>query len=291
MANRSDPSSVSGLSALAADYSVLLCDVWGVVHNGVAAFPAAADALQKYRAAGGRVVMLTNAPRRRQNVVDTLDGLGFPRAAYDDVVTSGETGRDMLRERPALRVLHVGPGRALPVFDDLDLHLVPHAADAELIVCTGLFDDETEVPEDYDGQIADWKARKLPMLCVNPDVVVERGETLVWCAGAIANRYKEAGGDTTLVGKPYPAIYATAMKRIGELAGAAVDRHRVLAIGDGAQTDVRGAVNEGLDVLFIAGGIHAGQFGDRDRPEPAQVSAFLKEHGLAASAFMPKLAW
>jgi HAD superfamily hydrolase (TIGR01459 family) len=197
----------------------------------------------------------------------------------------------MLGERPGVRVLHVGPGRALSVFDDLDLHLVPHAADAELIVCTGLFDDETEVPEDYDGQIADWKARKLPMLCVTPDVVVERGETLVWCAGAIANRYKEAGGDTTLVGKPYPAIYATAMKRIGEIAGAALDRHRVLAIGDGAQTDVRGAVNEGLDVLFIAGGIHAGQFGERDRPEPAQVSAFLKEHGLAATAFMPKLAW
>ncbi|MBN8996769.1 MAG: TIGR01459 family HAD-type hydrolase [Rhizobiales bacterium] len=291
MANISEPQPIPGLSALAGEYRALLCDVWGVVHNGVAAFPEAAAALGKYRAGGGKVVMLTNAPRVRQNVVDMLDSLGFPRDAYDDVVTSGETGRELLRGRPGVRVLHVGPGRGLTLFDDLDLHLVPHASDAELIVCTGLFDDETEVPEDYDGQIAEWKSRKLPMLCVNPDVVVDRGNTLIWCAGAIANRYRDAGGETTMVGKPYPAIYATAMKRLGELAGGAIGKERVLAIGDGAQTDVRGAVNENLDVLFIAGGIHAGQFGDRDRPDAGEVAAFLGEHALAARAFAPKLTW
>jgi HAD superfamily hydrolase (TIGR01459 family) len=290
MANSPQPQSIPGLSALASGYRALLCDVWGVVHNGVAAFPEAGDALRRYRAAGGKVLMLTNAPRRRQNVVDMLDALGFPREAYDDVVTSGETGRDLLRERPGVRVLHVGPERAVPLFDDLDIRFAD-ADIAELIVCTGLFDDETETPEDYDGRFAGWRARGLPMFCVNPDVVVERGERLIWCAGAIANRYAGQGGAVTLIGKPFPEIYRAAMKRLGELAGAPLDRQAVLAIGDGAQTDVRGAVNEGLDVLFVAGGIHSGQFGERDRPDPARVAAFLDENRLAARAFVPRLAW
>jgi HAD superfamily hydrolase (TIGR01459 family) len=290
MANSPEPQPIPGLSALAGEYRALLCDVWGVVHNGVAAFPEAAAALSRYRAGGGKVLLLTNAPRRKENVVDMLDALGFPREAYDDVVTSGEAGRDMLRARPGVRVLHVGPERGMSLFEDLDVRFAD-ADIAELIVCTGLFDDETEVPEDYDPRFAEWKARGLPMLCVNPDVVVERGTRLIWCAGAIANRYAEKGGAVTMVGKPFPEIYRAALRRLGEMTGNAVERAAVLAIGDGAQTDVRGAVNEGLDVLFIAGGIHAGQFGDRDRPEAEEVGRFLGEHGLAARGFLPRLRW
>jgi HAD superfamily hydrolase (TIGR01459 family) len=291
MANSPEPQPISGLSALAGDYRALLCDVWGVVHNGVAAFPDAAVALSRYRAGGGKVLLLTNAPRRKENVVDALDAMGFPHDAYDDVVTSGEAGRELLRGRPGVRVLHVGPERGMSLFENLDIRFAD-ADIAELIVCTGLFDDETEVPEDYDPRFAEWKARGLPMLCVNPDVVVERGARLIWCAGAIANRYAEKGGAVTMVGKPFPEIYRAAMRRLGELAGdGAVDGASVLAIGDGAQTDVRGAVNQGLDVLFIAGGIHAGQFGDRDRPEAAEVARFLGEHRLAARGFLPRLRW
>jgi HAD superfamily hydrolase (TIGR01459 family) len=289
MANVPEPQPIPGLSALAGEYRALLCDVWGVIHNGVAAFPEAAVALTRYREEGGTVLLLTNAPRRKENVVGMLDTLGFPRAGYDDVVTSGEAGRDLLRERRGLRVLHVGPERGVPLFDDLDIRFAD-ADVAEVIVCTGLFDDETETPQDYDPLFATWKARGLPMLCVNPDVVVERGNRLIWCAGAIANRYAEKGGAVTMIGKPYPEIYRAAMQRLGEMPGA-VGRPAVLAIGDGAQTDVRGAVNEGLDVLFVAGGIHAGQFGDRDRPEAAEVARFLGENGLAARAFVPRLGW
>lgn len=290
MANSPTPQPIPGLAALASEYRALLCDVWGVIHNGVAAMPDASVALTRYREGGGRVLLLTNAPRLKRNVVETLDALGVPRDAYDDVVTSGEAGRDVLRARPGVRVLHVGPERAMPLFEDLDIRFTDADA-AELIVCTGLYDDESETPEDYDPRFAEWKARGLPMLCVNPDVVVERGAKLVWCSGAIANRYAEKGGAVTMIGKPFPEIYRAAAKRLAEFPGRGSGMEGVLAIGDGAQTDVRGAVNEGLDVLFIAGGIHAGQFGDRDRPEAAEVDRFLGEQKLAARGFMPRLAW
>jgi HAD superfamily hydrolase (TIGR01459 family) len=237
------------------------------------------------------VLLITNAPRPRHVVVAQLDRLGVDRASYDDVLTSGEAGREFLAARPGVKVLHVGAERDLGLFDGLDLVLTAAEQEADLIACTGLFDDETETPEDYDGRLAAWNALELPMLCVNPDMVVERGPKLVWCAGAIADRYAAIGGETVLIGKPYAPIYATAMKRLAEIAGAPVDKSAVLAVGDGVETDVRGAAQSEIDVLFVAGGIHAGLFGDRSTPAAEAVGSFLAKNGLGARAFIPRLVW
>ncbi len=277
-------------AALAENYDVVLSDVWGVVHNGVSAFPAAGEALARFRQGGGRVLLITNAPRPKKIVLQQLDRLGVDRAAYDDVLTSGEASRGFLAARPGITVLHVGAERDLALFEGLDVVLTD-APDAELIACTGLFDDETETPEDYDHRLAAWNTLELPMLCVNPDLVVERGPKLVWCAGAIAARYAAIGGETIVIGKPHAPIYATALKRLSDLAGGPVERSAVLAIGDGVETDVRGAVQSEIDVLFVAGGIHAELFGERSRPAAEAVGAFLAENGLGARAFIPRLVW
>jgi HAD superfamily hydrolase (TIGR01459 family) len=289
--NTPDPVLLTGFAPLAPLYRYLLCDVWGVVHDGVKAFPAAGEALARFRAGGGRVLLITNAPRPRHVVLQQLDRLGVDRAAYDDVITSGEASRAFLGARPGVKILHVGAERDLALFDGLEVGLTEVAEDADLIACTGLFDDESETPEDYDGRLAVWNALALPMLCVNPDLVVERGPKLVWCAGAIAARYAGMGGETIIIGKPHAPIYATALTRLADLSGAAVAKSEVLAIGDGVDTDVRGAVQAEIDVLFVAGGIHAELFGDRGAPAAAAVGSFLAKKGLGARAFIPRLVW
>jgi HAD superfamily hydrolase (TIGR01459 family) len=290
MANTARPAAASGLSELAPLYRHLICDVWGVVHNGVNAFPAAGEALARFRQAGGRVVLLTNAPRPKWVVVQQLDRFGVDRAAYDDVITSGEASRGFIAARPGVKVLYVGPDRDLTLLEGLDAVLT-EAADAELIVCTGLFHDDTETPDDYAGHLAEWNALELPMLCVNPDLVVERGPRLIWCAGALANRFAAIGGETIVIGKPHAPIYAAALARLGELDGGNVERARVLAIGDGVETDVRGAVQSEIDVLFVAGGIHAELFGDPARPAAEAIGSFLARNGLGARAYVPRLTW
>jgi HAD superfamily hydrolase (TIGR01459 family) len=283
MANTPRPPLVAGLDELAGHYPAILCDVWGVIHDGLKAFAWACEALIAYRAGGGRVVLITNAPRPRAAVLTQLDRLGVPRDAFDALVTSGEVARELLAARPGAKVLHIGPERDLSIYDGLPIALTGEA-EAELISCTGLFDDTTETPDDYREQMDRWRASGLPMLCANPDMVVERGDRLVWCAGALAERYRQAGGKTTVVGKPHPAIYRAALAGLG-------DRSPVLAIGDGIDTDVRGAVAAGLDVAFVTGGIHAAQFGPRDAPDVPAVHAFLAEAGLTAAVLMTRLAW
>ncbi|MBZ0227656.1 MAG: TIGR01459 family HAD-type hydrolase [Bauldia sp.] len=290
MSNSPRPPAVSGLAELASDYRFLLSDVWGVVHDGVRAFPKAVAALVEFRRAGGKVVLITNAPRMKPQVLAQLEHFGIDSAAFDELVTSGEAAHDYLRARPGLRVHHLGPERDLPVYEGLDLTLTGDA-DADMISCTGLFDDEAETPDDYASRFAVWRAAGLPMLCVNPDKVVERGNRLVWCAGALAEAYAAISGETIIVGKPHAPIYATAFSRFAALAGRTVDPRSILAIGDGAETDLRGADNAGLDVLFISGGIHADAFGARDNPDPALVAGFFEKAGLRACAYMPRLAW
>lgn len=290
MSNTTRPPLISGLAEIAPGYRILLCDVWGVVHNGLAAYPDAGKALAEFRWQGGIVLLITNAPRPKADVVKQLDRYGLERGAYDDVMTSGEASREVLAERPGAKVFHLGPERDLPLYAGLDLVLTDEEQ-VELISCTGLFDDETETPEDYVERMTRWVARGLPMLCVNPDRVVERGSRLLWCAGAMADRYKAMGGETIVVGKPHPPIYVTAMHRLGEIAGRQVAKSEVLAIGDGPETDIRGAVDAGIDVLFITAGINAEAFGHRDRPDAEAVDAFLEEHRLAARAYMPQLVW
>ncbi len=290
MPNTATPAFITGLADIAPAYRALLCDVWGVVHDGARAHASATDALSRYRAAGGAVLLITNAPRPKAGVVDLLDRFGVPHDAYDDVITSGEVARGFLARRHGARVFHVGPDRDLPVYDGLSIELAGEDA-CDIISCTGLFDDETETPDDYQARFAHWHARKLPMLCVNPDIVVERGDRLIWCAGALAERYREAGGETIIVGKPYAPVYETALARLASIVGGTITKSSVLAVGDGIDTDVRGAVGQGIDTLFVTGGIHAAIFGDRDAPDIAKVHAFLATAGLGARALIQRLTW
>jgi HAD superfamily hydrolase (TIGR01459 family) len=290
MVNNANPAMVSGLADLAPLYRALLCDVWGVVHDGTRAHLPATDALTSFRDGGGRVILITNAPRPKADVVEMLDRFGVPRESYDDVITSGDTARSLLAERPGVRLYHLGPDRDLPIYFGLKVEFADKD-DCELISCTGLFDDEKETPDDYLESFAAWQARGVPMLCVNPDIVVERGDRLVWCAGALAERYREQNGETIIVGKPYAPIYRVALDRLSALAGHPVDKASVLAIGDGIDTDIRGAVGQGIDVVFVTGGIHAVIFGDRDAPDVDKVHAFLGTAGLGARALMTRLFW
>jgi HAD superfamily hydrolase (TIGR01459 family) len=277
---------INGLGDLASRYGALLCDVWGVVHNGVHAFSHAVEALCAFRKDHGPVVLITNAPRPAVLVERQLDGLNVPRAAYDVVVTSGDVTRSAVASAPGVKVLHIGPGRDLGFYDGLDIALVDHDEEAELISCTGLFDDTSESPADYRQRFAGLAARGLTLVCANPDIVVERGDQMIWCGGALARLYSELGGKTVLAGKPFSPIYDAALKALGE-----PDKASVLTIGDGLYTDIKGACDYGLDALFVTGGIHAADFGPADDPDPAVVATRLRQDGLAAAAIIPKLKW
>jgi HAD superfamily hydrolase (TIGR01459 family) len=290
MANVSRPPRVSGLSDLASSYGFAVCDVWGVLHNGVEHFRDAGTALVRFRERGGRVILVSNAPRPHAVIRTQLDRFGVDHAAYDDIITSGDVARDFLAARPNLKVFPIGAERDLPVYSGLPVTLVGES-EAEIIACTGLVDDDKETPDDYVPQLKALAERRLPMLCINPDIVVERGDRLIWCAGALAQRYRLFGGETIVVGKPFAPIYDAALRRFTVLAGKPVDKATVLAIGDGAETDVRGGRDAGIDVLFITGGIHTAVFGPRERPRADAVAAFLADAGLAARAFVPRLVW
>lgn len=284
------PAAIAGLSEIAPAYDAVLCDVWGVVHNGVESFPSACDALARFRERGGLVVLITNAPRPRGPILAQLDQLKVPRAAFDDVVTSGEVTRGLLAERSSAPVYHLGPDRDRAIYEGLPVRLVGEA-EAELICCTGLFNDEVEQPEDYAERLNAWAKRGLPMICANPDIVVERGHRLIPCAGALAALYQQLGGEVLVVGKPHPPIYAATIARLDEIAGRPLAKQRLLAIGDGVATDLRGAVRAELEVLFVTAGIHVAEFGPPDRPDPARISAFLAKNSVAARACIPRLRW
>jgi HAD superfamily hydrolase (TIGR01459 family) len=214
-----------------------------------------------------------------------LHGLGVPDDAYDALVTSGDVTRNVIATRPGAKVLHIGHERDLTFYEGLDAQLVPEA-EAELISCTGLYDDTVETPDNYHDLFGRLVARRLPMVCANPDIVVERGDKLVYCGGALARLYGEMGGEAILAGKPHAPIYTAAKKMIKELGGS-----RLLAVGDGLPTDIRGAVDNGVPVLFVTGGIHAADFGPHDNPDGDRVAARLHAEGLSAVAYLPALAW
>lgn len=269
-------------------YDVLLCDVWGVLHNGVASFAPANAALQRAREAGLTVVLITNAPRRFDSVAAQIHALGVPEAAYDRIVTSGDVTRELIRKAPR-QLFHLGPDRDLTLYDGLDVELVEER-EANGVVCTGFYDDETETPEDYAEMLTRFRSRDLPFICANPDIVVERGDRLIWCAGALARDYGQLGGRTLIAGKPHRPIYEAAIAAAEEARGAAVAHDRVLAIGDGMLTDVKGADLFGLDVLYISGGIHAGDYVMGGVHDVEKLTAFLEKHGSNPVATMPGLA-
>lgn len=278
---------VGSLQDVAGSYAVLLCDVWGVVHNGVRPFLDAAAALARARQDGVPVVLLTNSPRVASGVARQLETIGVPGSAWDRIVTSGDVTRDLIRQGPR-RVFHLGPERDESIFDGIDVEAVEER-DADIVVCTGLMDDETETPQDYAEQLRRLRSRDLPMICANPDLVAERGDKMVWCAGALARDYGLMGGRTLIAGKPHRPIYEAALQAASDVLGRDVGRQEALAIGDGMLTDVKGATDNGIDVLYVSAGIHAADYGDPDRPDPQRLAAFLTQHGQAPVAVMPRL--
>ena len=281
------PDIIASLGGLTGRYTAILCDVWGVVHNGEWHFPEAAEALAKARAQNVPVVLITNSPRRSADVVAQMNVIGVPAGAYDRVVTSGDVTRDLIAEGPR-KIFHIGPERDFNLYDGLGVELVEEF-EASGVVCTGLFDDEVEKPADYAELLQRLRARNLPFICANPDILVERGERTIWCAGALARDYAQLGGRTLIAGKPFAPIYDLAMKEVAGLLGHAVERNRVLAIGDGMMTDVKGGADNGFDVLYVSGGIHARDYGEALRPDPERLAAFLARHGYRPVAVIPRL--
>jgi HAD superfamily hydrolase (TIGR01459 family) len=284
------PPITSHFAALAGDYDIVLSDVWGVVHNGIAATPEACDALTRFRAGGGTVVLLTNAPRPGANVRQILDRLAVPHSAYDAIVSSGDVARALIIARAGERVFHIGPERDLPMFEGLDAPIT-ELERADYAVCSGLFDDTVETPQDYEPLVERMRARTLPMICANPDVVVERGDKLVYCAGAIADLYAAAGGEVVYAGKPYRPIYEQALSVAEAARGAPVAHHRLLAIGDSVRTDLKGAAALGIDSLFVTAGIHADELGARHDPDTLALSNIFAAAGVVPKAVMRRLTW
>lgn len=268
---------IGGLAEVAGRYGTIFCDVWGVLHDGVRKSAPAERALLGARGAGVGVVLLTNSPRLSGAVAEQLDLLDIAREAYDAIVTSGDVTRELIAQARG-RVFHIGPARDRDVFAGMAASMAGED-EAETIVATGLFDDERETPADYAGRLARLAARGVPMICANPDVVVHRGARLVFCAGALARDYAALGGAVRMAGKPHPPIYEAARR----IAAAGP----ILAVGDGLATDVRGANDAGLDVLFVSGGIHGEEFAGG---APAAVAAGLAARGLAARYLIHALA-
>jgi HAD superfamily hydrolase (TIGR01459 family) len=270
---------------LAGNYDAVLSDVWGVVHNGIVATQSACDALIRFREKGGKVILITNAPRPGEVVTHFIDKVGVPRNAYDGIVSSGDVTRAVMSERPGKSVFHIGPERDLPIFDGLGLSFVP-AERADYMVCTGLRDDTVETPENYRAEFVELLKRRMFMVCGNPDLVVERGDKLVYCAGALADLYRDLGGEVLYAGKPHAPIYDLALARAGH-----PPRSRVLAIGDSVRTDLTGATAMGIDCLFVTAGIHAEELGHRETPDLTALNKMFAAAGVAPKAVMRRLAW
>lgn len=280
------PQIVDGLQSLAENYDALLCDAWGVIHDGRALFPGAEEALLAFRRRRGPVVVLTNAPRPNAIIPLQLDRLGLSRAAYDAVTTSGDATRAEIVKRGRAPALKIGPEKDDPLFEGLDIPFAP-LAKARYLICTGLVDDQRESPEDYRALLIEAAGRGLDMICANPDVVVRWGGRLVYCAGALAEIYERVGGTVIYCGKPHRPIYDLALARLEAAAGRALDRARILAVGDGVATDIKGASDQGIDAVLIAGagGVHDGPASDE------AIAAALAAAKARAVAAMEKLRW
>jgi HAD superfamily hydrolase (TIGR01459 family) len=276
---------LSSIAELAPTCDAWIVDIWGVMHNGVRAFDAAGEACRKFRAAGGIVILLTNAPRPFSAVVGHMASLGVDSAAYDGGVTSGDATRGLIETWGDRPVLHIGPERDKGLFTGLDAVLVP-AEQAQAIVCSGLHDDTKETPADYAALFDGLAARRLPMVCANPDLVVERGDKLVYCAGALAATYAEKGGEVVYAGKPYLPIYERTFAAIESVRGLPVPKERILAIGDGLNTDLLGAHTAGLRSAFIASAVHLP--GDLDA---RALDELFASRPFRPAAALPALAW
>jgi len=246
---------LTSIAGLASTCDAWIVDIWGVMHNGARAFSAAGEACRAFRASGGIVMLLSNAPRPFSAVVGHMASLGVDPAAYDGGVTSGDATRGLIEDFAGRPLLHIGPDRDKGLFQGLDVKIAAAEA-AQAIVCSGLYDDTRETPDDYAELFDRLVARRLPMVCANPDLVVERGDKLVYCAGALAAVYAEKGGEVVYAGKPYLPIYERTLAAIDRIKGSHVPKERILAIGDGVDTDLLGAHRAGLRSVFIASAVH-----------------------------------
>lgn len=281
----------AGLAELANDYDVLLSDVWGVIHNGREHFAPACAALARYRAERGPVVLISNSPRPAHDVIPQLDQLGVPREAWSTLVTSGDATRLLLAQRAPGPAWILGPERDGTLYEGLGL-TPAEPATAAFIACTGPFNDEVEVPEDYRERFVGPASRGIAMICANPDRVVQRGSKLIYCGGALADLYRDMGGEVLMAGKPYAPIYELSLAEAARLTGRAVDPARVLCIGDGVHTDVQGAEEQGLDCLFVARGIHGeAAMGPDGKLSAPAVEALLAAEGVKARYAMADLVW
>jgi HAD superfamily hydrolase (TIGR01459 family) len=272
------PRAITALREIAHDYDAIFCDVWGVLHNGVSKFAPAESALCEMRTSGRPVILVTNSPRRASSVATFLDSIGISSDAFDAIATSGDVTRALIEAAPS-RLFHIGTEAHRELFDGLEIDLVGED-DAKAVLVTGLFDDNRETPADYAALLGRLAEHRLPMICANPDIVAQRGDRMVWCAGALARDYAALDGKVQLAGKPFAPIYDFAASRIG-----GIDGKRVLAIGDGLATDIKGANDYGLDALLILEGIHADALGD----DPASVAPHLDREALSAQYAMNTL--
>ncbi len=278
---------VESVHSLTPAADVWFVDIWGVLHDGVRPFRAAVDACLTFRRGGGRIVLVSNSPRRSDGVRAQLAGVGVDAGAFDAIITSGDVSRHLIADYLGRRVLHIGPPRDLPIFEGLGVVLVEDEARADVAVCTGLRDDERETAADYAPILAALHERNIAMICANPDKAAVRGGRLIPCAGAIAEAYQVLGGRVQYAGKPYPPIYTAAFAIAAALTGSAVDPSRVLAIGDGVATDIDGAARAGIRSVFIASGVHVPD----SQPLGAAAADLFATHAKKPIAVMRQLAW
>jgi len=279
---------IDNLAELYEHYDVIFCDVWGVLHNGVQVFRAAERALIKAREAGKTVILLTNSPRTYHDVIPYIAQMGASVNCYDAMVTSGDATRSLIAEAPR-QLFHIGSYYDPALFEGLDVELVEEMQAAGVIV-TGLNDDQNETPDDYREQLERLCRRNLPLICANPDIEVAHGDRRLWCAGSLARDYALLGGRVLIAGKPHAPIYDLAIKQAQELSGTTVDKRRILAIGDGVLTDVKGAYLNNLDVLYITDGIHAIHYQTDGKMDEQKMQAFFNEHNLDPTYMMMGLA-
>lgn len=293
MPNRSSatPPILHNVGPLLANYDVLFCDVWGVLHDGHTAFAEACDALIRFRKDGGTVILVSNAPVPKERVADMLDTRGVPRNSWDDIVASGEIALRHIAERGYERVFAIGPeDRDAATFANLTAQLAP-LEEAQAILCTGLNDDRTETADDYRELLERARVLRLPFVCANPDLVVDVGGHQFICAGAIADLYERMDGEVFWAGKPHANAYDAAQAAAEARRGAPVARARILAIGDSLRTDLKGAEAAGIDAVFVASGIHRDETMGSGALSPEKLKLLFAPPAPPARAVMRKLTW
>ena len=277
-----DYTNIAGLGQIADDYDAMLVDIWGVVHNGRQPFVDAIAALERFREERGPIVLISNSPRPSVAIPEQFDEVGVPHTFYDAIVTSGDATIDELARRAPGPAFKLGPDRDDRLYADMGMNFTDLET-AKFISCTGLFDDETETPDDYVELLGEARELGLPLVCANPDIRAKRGDKLIYCGGALAQAYEKMGGDVIYAGKPHDAIYRLSRAWLKEISGYEINKSRILAIGDNIHTDLLGAQNQSYDCLFVADGVH--------ETNVDAVTELLRKHGINVKYMLSSLAW